>query len=314
MENKHAAYDLKQMQSLPLEAKIEMSKRRIKEWYEYWDGNVYVSFSGGKDSTVLLHLVREIYPDVVGVFVDTGLEYPEIRKFVKTFENIETIRPKINFVNVITEYGYPIISKEVSENLYYAMKGANWAQNRLMGLNPDGSSSEFKQRFIKWGFLKSAPFKISHKCCSIMKKQPCKNYEHKTGFHPYLGTMATESSLRKKAWEKNGCNAFNGSRPISAPLSFWTEQDVLKYLTRSKLDISTIYGNIVKDCDLFKLTGVSRTGCMFCMYGCHLEKEPNRFQKMKISHPKQYDYCMRDVEDGGLGLRKVLEYIGVKYE
>lgn len=79
MANKHAAYDLAQMQSLPLEAKILMAKRRIQEWYDYWDGGVYVSFSGGKDSTVLLHLVRSIYPDVQAVFVNTGLSIQRYR-------------------------------------------------------------------------------------------------------------------------------------------------------------------------------------------------------------------------------------------
>lgn len=65
-------YELRQMQSLPLELKIIKSTQRIREWYEYWDGQVYVSFSGGKDSTVLLHLVRQQYPEVPAVFVDTG--------------------------------------------------------------------------------------------------------------------------------------------------------------------------------------------------------------------------------------------------
>lgn len=76
-------YELRQKQSLPLESKIEMSLRRIKEWYSENQGAVYVAFSGGKDSTVLLHLVRSLYPEVPAVFVDTGLEYPEIREFVQ---------------------------------------------------------------------------------------------------------------------------------------------------------------------------------------------------------------------------------------
>ncbi len=78
--NIHSLGDLRQMQSLPLQVKIRMTKERIRKWYEYWDGNVYVSFSGGKDSTVLLHIVRSLYPDVKAVFSDTGLEYPEVKK------------------------------------------------------------------------------------------------------------------------------------------------------------------------------------------------------------------------------------------
>lgn len=76
--------DLRELQALPLDLKILKTKNRIKEWYDYFGGQVYVSFSGGKDSTVLLHIARELYPDIEAVFVNTGLEYPEIRKFVKT--------------------------------------------------------------------------------------------------------------------------------------------------------------------------------------------------------------------------------------
>lgn len=113
---KHTIEDLYQMQSLPLSAKIRMTENRIRGWVdEYGVDGVYVSFSGGKDSTVLLDIVRKLYPSVKAVFVDTGLEYPEIRDFVRTFDNVEWLRPKMNFKQVIEKYGYPFISKEVSE-------------------------------------------------------------------------------------------------------------------------------------------------------------------------------------------------------
>lgn len=119
----HTIQDLKIRQALPLEQKILMTKARLREWVNYYglDG-VYVSFSGGKDSTVLLHIARELYPDIKAVFVDTGLEYPELREFVKTFDNVDIIRPKMNFKQVIEKYGYPFISKEVSECVYGAKK------------------------------------------------------------------------------------------------------------------------------------------------------------------------------------------------
>lgn len=113
---KHTIEDLYQMQSLPLSAKIRMTENRIRGWIdEYGVDGVYVSFSGGKDSTVLLDIVRKLYPSVKAVFVDTGLEYPEIRDFVRTFDNVDWLRPKMNFKQVIEKYGYPFISKEVSE-------------------------------------------------------------------------------------------------------------------------------------------------------------------------------------------------------
>lgn len=115
--------DLWQMQGLPLSAKVKMTQQRIRDWvYAYGEDGVYVSFSGGKDSTVLLHLVRELYPNVRAVFVDTGLEYPEIRQFVKTFDNVEWLKPKLTFKQVIQKYGYPFISKEVAECVYGARK------------------------------------------------------------------------------------------------------------------------------------------------------------------------------------------------
>ena len=113
---KHELWELQQLQSLPLSVKIRMTENRIRGWVdEYGTDGVYVSFSGGKDSTVLLNIVRNLYPNIKAVFIDTGLEYPEIREFVKTFDNVDWIRPKKTFKQVIEEYGYPFISKEVSE-------------------------------------------------------------------------------------------------------------------------------------------------------------------------------------------------------
>ena len=91
-------YSLKLRQSMSLKDKIRFTERRIKEWVdEFGENGVYVSFSGGKDSTVLLDIVRKLYPSIEAVFVDTGLEYPEIRKFVKTFENVTILRPEKRF-------------------------------------------------------------------------------------------------------------------------------------------------------------------------------------------------------------------------
>lgn len=107
--------DLQYKQALPLEVKVKMTKQRIREWVkEFGTEGVYVSFSGGKDSTVLLHIVREMYPNIPAVFCDTGLEYPEIREFVKAFDNVVWLKPKKNFKQIIQEYGYPFFSKEIS--------------------------------------------------------------------------------------------------------------------------------------------------------------------------------------------------------
>lgn len=112
----HTIQELRQFQAMPLEVKVAMTKVRVRDWVNYYgEDGVYISFSGGKDSTVLLDIVREMYSNIPAVFVDTGLEYPEIRNFVKTFDNVTWLKPKKNFKQVIENYGYPLISKEVSE-------------------------------------------------------------------------------------------------------------------------------------------------------------------------------------------------------
>ena len=133
-ENKHTLSDLYQMQSLPLSAKIRMTCYRIRQWVEeYGTDGVYVSFSGGKDSTVLLDIVRNEcgYKDIPAVFVDVPTQYPELRDFAKTFDNVEIIRPKVSFMEVCKKYGFPLISKEVSECVSGARKYLTSIKNEL---------------------------------------------------------------------------------------------------------------------------------------------------------------------------------------
>lgn len=355
---KHTAYDLKQMQSLPLEAKIIMTKQRIKAWYESWiryeivnkntgktryvtateepplkegeyinsemDGMVYVSFSGGKDSTVLKHIVDSMYDDVPSLFVNTGLEYPEIQKFAMSQKNVITVRPEMRFDEVVKRYGYPVASKELSRKVQYAKLGSLWAIKYVDGtaVDPQGRPSRYAIS-KRWLQLMNAPFDVSAYCCDVMKKKPSKQFAKETGRVPIIGTLAFESSIREQAWIRVGCNAFDKKNPSSQPLSFWTEQDILQYIKEYNIPYCSVYGDIIEVDGKLKTTGANRTGCIFCMFGCHLEKSPNRFQRLKETHPRQYEYCIGGGEmvDGkwqpnkeGLGLGKVLDYIGVDYE
>ena len=312
--NKHTVGDLYQMQSLPLETKIRMTQNRIRWWLNEYDA--YVSFSGGKDSTVLLHIARQIYPDIPAVFIDTGLEYPELRQFVKTVPNVTWLKPEMNFRKVIETYGYPIISKEVAEKIYSSRRNPDGYTKKRFDENSE-YNKKYKNRYsmTKWKPLRDTDIPISHMCCNVMKKKPAKSFEKKTGLKPIVATMVCESQNRKTAWLKNGCNAFDSKRPISQPMSFWTEQDVLEYLKKYDVPYASVYGEIVQDKDgKLHTTGCDRTGCVFCGFGCHLEKEPNRFQRLKVTHPKLWNYCMRSWSEGGLGMREVLEYINVKVE
>ena len=147
-------WQLKQMQSLPLEVKIQKTKLRIQEWYEHFDGNVYVSFSGGKDSTVLLDIARNIYPNIKAVFVDTGLEYPEIKEFIKTIDNIIWIRPEESFDVVVKKYGYPVVSKKVARMIRDLQnpteKNENSRNLYLTGIKIDGTTTKSFKLSKKW--------------------------------------------------------------------------------------------------------------------------------------------------------------------
>lgn len=124
--NVHDAERLKELQALPLNRKIMITQARIIEFVEKMGGveNVVISYSGGKDSTVLLHIARQIYPDIKCVYSDTGLEYPEVRAMARK-AGADFVRPKLRFDQVITQYGYPLVSKEVSEAIYYARRIRN---------------------------------------------------------------------------------------------------------------------------------------------------------------------------------------------
>lgn len=339
--------DLKRFQSESLDDKIQRTLAKVGEWYSRWNNEVYVSFSGGKDSTVLADICAK-WCKVIGktlylVFVNTGLEYPEIQKFVKTYAQylrdkygievvLEILRPKMRFDEVIKTYGYPVIGKRQANTVSLARKNLEDGMYSLRLLHLGVSIEEAKMNGLrmptdemldrykkssngsmfnvhKYRGLLTADFKISDVCCDVMKKTPADEYQKRTGRKPILATMTDESMLREKSWLQNGCNAFDAKRPRSAPMSFWTEQDVFQYIKEEELPIASVYGDIVYaedheqmrledygiDCggkEKLRTTGCDRTGCIFCAFGCHLEKEPSRFQRLKETHPRQYEYCI----------------------
>lgn len=300
--------ELKILQALSLDLKIAKTQQRIREWVNRFgvDG-VYVSFSGGKDSTVLLHIVRELYPDVEAVFVNTGLEYPEIQSFVKSFDNVTILRPKMRFDEVIRKYGYPFISKEISQCIYEGKKGLTngkytYRLQKLKGqaLDKNGNKSIFNQE--KYEPLLYVDFNIADSCCKVMKKKPIHDYGKVSSKMAMTAQTAEESQMRTWQWLKNGCNGFNMKHPISNPMSFWLEQDILQYIKQNNLPLASVYGDVVEQgkngqccmegCGKLCTTECERTGCIFCGFGAHLEKGESRFERLKRTHPKQYAYCM----------------------
>lgn len=297
--------ELCRLQALPLDEKIAIAQQAIREFVDHFgvDG-VYISFSGGKDSTVLIHLCRQLYPNLVGLYSDTGLEFPEIRDFVQTFNNITIVTPKMHHREMLKKCGYPVVSKEQAEWIYRIRSGTSSGaiQKAFYGMNLDGTPTRFKLS-EQWKYLLNAPFNIGSGCCKEMKLKPIAEYVKKTSRVPIIGTTASESALRAQKFLQYGFYNLEGKKAQCTPMSIWTDGDVWEYIHRFNLPYCKIYD-----------MGYDRTGCVFCMFGAHLDKEPNRFQKLQRTHPDLWRYCMKPYDEGGLGLREVLEFMGIPYE
>lgn len=282
---------------------------------------MYLSYSAGLDSTVLLHMIRKILGnDVPAVFSNTGLEFPEIVRFARKapgeFEEIyprEKDGKRITFKQVVDQYGFPLVSKETALKIHKLRHGNLSDRYRNYLLNGD-ERGKFGVLAKKWKFLLDAKFDTSEKCCHIMKKKPFKEYEKRTGRKPYIGTTQDEGFMRAHLYASTGCNVYDGKKIKSQPLGFWNRQDVLRYVVENDVEICSVYGDIKQDQQgNYYTTGEQRTGCMFCGFGAHLEEEPNRFQRMSVTHPKCYEICM-NLENNGVKYKDALETCGIGTE
>lgn len=284
--------------NLPLEVKVGMTMNRIRQWHKSWWGKVYIAFSGGWDSTVLIDLVRSEYKNTPAMFINTGLEFPEIKDFVKTFKNVTWVKPKRSFKEVIETVGYPVISKMVSMAINRFRNTNDPVQKGLRlwgGINPTSGKRQTTGVIPKkYHYLIDAPFKISEACCDFLKKRPYKKFDRESELKPFVGMMAEDSNIRRTSYYKRGCNQYSNF-PKSNPLSFWTKADIWEYIKTRDLKYSEIYD-----------MGYDRTGCMFCLFGLQKEGRPHRFDLMKETHPKQYDFCMDTLK-----IREVLNFMGV---
>lgn len=303
---------LRERQALPLTDKIGLAKERIVEFGESFDWLVYLSLSGGIDSGVLAHIIEQVHPGLPFVYCNTGLEYPEINRHVarlKKLYNIHIIKPSMSFSAVLREYGWPIASKMTARGIKELRIPEEDRSNtyRLYdeGITSEGQNASSYKVAQQWRFLVDAPFGVSNGCCEEMKHKPFYQYERETKRVGFVGIMADESQMREKTYLDSGCNAFDHKRPRSWPLAFWTRQDVLEYTQCYNVPYASVYGDIVRtDGGGLETTGVRRTGCIFCLFGLHMEKSPNRIQQLALTHPKLWDYCMHK-----LGMSEVFKYV-----
>ena len=289
------AKELHERQGWALDWKIDHALGVIDQFISRMDGKVYLAFSGGKDSTVLMHLCEIIKKDILCVFVNTGCEYPDIARFVNEMKdeghNIKIIRPKVTPRKVWEQYGFPLVSKEAAENIHAVRTNPNSikAQKALGIINPDSQFVLGK----KWRYLIDEIYDTSNMCCQKLKKDPSHRMAKELGLAPIVGTMASESILRERTYiRRGGCNVF-GENAQSLPLSIWTDKDIWQFIMRKNIRIADIY-----------YKGAKRTGCTACGFGCQF-KNDHRLELLYNLYPKYYNMVM-GFENNGVTYREAL--------
>lgn len=308
-----------QKQSLPYEAKVTLAKLRAQEFYDKLDGQVFCSV-GGLDSITLLFFLRKyVSKTIPGVSV-SSLEDKSIQKVHSQIENMTTLKPEKSKIEVIRELGYPIISKSVAAKIEQLQNpnDKNATIRHAIITGDTGKQGGYKHsRFMKlserWQRLfvaQEAPFKVSGKCCYYMKEKPCDQYSKRTGRAVYMALMASEHGRREISLIKHGCNYYGKTVTRSCPFAIFNKTDLLRLAAELEVPVPAIYGEIVElPSGILTTTKATRTGCTMCGFGIHMERRPHRFDRLRKSDPKQWEFWMYDQ-----GWGKVLAYIGVEWE
>lgn len=320
----------RELQGLPYRIKIQYAIDKAKEFFDELDGKVYCSVGGLDSITLLIFLRKYVNANIPGATISL-LEDRSIRKVHKQFDNMVFLKPLKRKVQVIREFGYPIISKMKARKIEHLQKPDNPKQTYIHALMTGdmGAQGKFKHsnkiklpdKWLKlFGGLynnhrtdlvcKTSPFKVSDRCCYWMKEKPADDFAKTNGLKPYMGLMASEGGQREMGLMKNGCNYYGKTVTRSCPFAIFQRQDLLQLALDLNVPVPEIYGEIVRDQDgILRTTKAQRTGCTMCGFGIHIEKRPHRFDRLRETNYKEWRFWMYD-----MGWGKVLDYIGVEWE
>ncbi len=345
IENRRSHY-YELVKDMPYREKVNWAKTRIKEFFVECENRkldeVTISFSGGKDSTVLLDLVNQVHTKMksnikITLIYATEITFPSTLKFIKEtnkryqklnpyINDVQIAYPKKSWVEILSQDGYPIYSKQISMmlNRIKHCKTKNCISKWFFGVEPEISSTaryklSKKRMFLiddnmikKWPdiskdkemssyFAKYNDFYFfSEKCCDFIKG----NIKHDER-PSFIGTMAEESELRKKSWIIKGCNIFSKTAMKSRPLSLWTADNIWQYIKENDLLINEAYGYDPKKSLEDQNLRFTRLGCTSCPYGARMEdkifqvynkkiegtekpKKLNRFEVLYKDYPNLY--------------------------
>lgn len=247
------------------------------------------------------------------------------------------LHPLKSKIEVLQEYGWPILSKEKAQKISHLQnptpKNATvrhaiiTGETGAYGGYRTGSRMKLPQKWLELfggadaegaalGY-KAAPFKVSDRCCYYLKEKPCNDWAREHNGYPYLGLMASEGGRREKSLKAHLCNYF-GKTVRSAPFAIFLRQDLLQLALDLHVPVPESYGEITRDADgTLRTTGAQRTGCTMCGFGIHLEKRPNRFDRLREDNQKEWEFwmfrCCTDANGEKYGWARVLDYCGIPW-
>lgn len=262
-----------------------------------------VSYSGGRDSTVLSHfMVTRMGYKTPHVMSNTRMEYPETLRMFKVWREwlaergveCHQVFPDMRPKELWPKIGVPLWSKQIA---YKYRKFAASKSDKMPSHVPDDLHDQFRK-------AKACGLKITEKCCDYLKKKPMKKWdkENKIAGH-FTGVRCAESRSRRLAWIQQGAlyqAVSHANMWISNPLAFWTDADVARYLSEHNIEVirpDTLNGG---------------SGCVTCLFGCRsraLEGTLNAMQDLKTRNPKMHAAALDD-----WGYREVLDELGIPYE
>jgi 3'-phosphoadenosine 5'-phosphosulfate sulfotransferase (PAPS reductase)/FAD synthetase len=288
---------------MPYPQKLLHAQKVVKQAFDREDVKWALSFSAGRDSTVLSHLMVELLGRrIPHVMSNTRMEYPETLKMFKRWREwleqrdveCHQVFPDVRPKELWPKIGVPLWSKQLA---YKYRKFAASSSDKLPSYVPEDMHDEFRK-------AKACGLKITEKCCDYLKKKPMKKWDKEHGITGHFtGVRCSESRARRLAWIQAGAlyqAVTHGNRWIANPLAFWTEADVERYLKDNNIEVlrpDTLNGG---------------SGCVTCMFGCRSrasEGEKNNLQDLKTRNPKMWETALDD-----WGYREVLDQLGVPYE
>lgn len=290
--------------NIELEMAVKDAIFRIKRDYERTNGKIYLSFSGGKDSTVLAHLIMmsNLPTNIPFVFSDTGIEMEAIKNFVNDFPypNIVKVKPRKPFSKIIKEYGKPTISKLKSEGLSTYQKHIDdpFSTARTRQLitgkrEKNGEASDlttnYKLANKHMHFLHpDTEFKIANKCCMYLKKYPFQDFVKENDMYgTFTGVRSDEGGIRSIKYKSCvDISTKNGHEYVtSMPIIDWSNEVLEAFIKEYNIKLS----------DAYTKYGCTRTGCCACPFSKNLKTELKILYHFEPNKYKAMMYWMKDV-------------------